>query len=631
LKKKEGMNNRLLEGFTIRSILGILYVILILLPTNIYYSLTMGGSLAFAAPIISLIFFLEIFKFSEHPLTKQEAFIIYSIASEAVAGGVAFALIGNVYFRTSPMASYFGISKMIPDWWAPNPSSNAIKLRTFFHSDWILPMIVLFTAWTLGKIIDFSLATYLYYQFIEVEKLPFPLARVSAETVLSLSDPKYAYKKKNFALSSMIGLIYGVIAYLIPILSRYRLIIIPTPFYDFTEYIENIMPGSSIGISTDLVSYTVAFYMPHNFILVLFLTSLGIYLFGNSLLIKNGEFTLYMHGMKLGEIFTWSYISYWISPTIGFGIAIAIFQIIYNAKYIVNALKKFRYMGGSRTLRTKLAAYLFFISTISASLMAWALSGFNPYYILIIISVSVIWSFLFSHLQGRAVAEYGFGFDIPYFVPAIIYISGARDPKLWFAQTAGFTVYSGGVGLLQQLKIATLCETKPTSYIKAWFFTWFIGAIASIIFLQIFWSIAPIPSSMYPASLINFPVQAAEQYLILSAVTRVGGSKTISLNANNILYGFILGLFLSFILSMLKISPSLIGLGILAGIRTWISTSIAFAFSIIIARIIRRKMGKKWWEDNRFVITAGIYAGLGLAIGLSVIILFLQKAIFPKY
>jgi len=64
---------------------------------------------------------------------------------------------------------------------------------------------------------------------------------------------------------------------------------------------------------------------------------------------------------------------------------------------------------------------------------------------------------------------------------------------------------------------------------------------------------------------------------------------------------------------MLKISPSLIGLGILA------------------ARIIRRKMGRKWWEDNRFVITAGIYAGLGLAIGLSVIILFLQKAIFPKY
>jgi len=99
LKKKEGMNNRLLEGFTIRSILGILYVILIILPTNIYYSLTMGGSLAFAAPIISLIFFLEIFKFSEHPLTKQEAFIIYSIASEAVAGGVAFALIGNVYLE----------------------------------------------------------------------------------------------------------------------------------------------------------------------------------------------------------------------------------------------------------------------------------------------------------------------------------------------------------------------------------------------------------------------------------------------------------------------------------------------------------------------------------------------------
>ncbi len=629
MRRREN-TNKLKEGFTIRSILGILYVILILLPTNMYYTLAIGGSLAFAAPIISLIFFLEVFRFSERPLTKQEAFIIYSIASEAAMGSVAMALIGNVYFRASPMAEYFGISGIIPDWWAPAPTSEAIQLRTFFHSDWILPITILFSAWTLGKIIDFSLATYLYYQLIEIENLPFPLAKVSAETVLSLADPRYAHKRRMFAIASIVGLAYGIITYLVPILTDYRLVIIPSPFYDLTRYIEHIAPGASLGVSTDLVAYTVAFYMPHSFIIVLFMTSLAVYLFGNHLLVKNGYFKLYMPGMSLGEIFTWSYISYWINPTVGFGVAIALFQIIYNRKYILDAIGKFGQVGEVATLKTKLPAYMFFASTAIASLMAWALSGFNPYYLLIIVSVSIVWSFLFSHLQGRALAEFGITFDIPYFVPAIIYISGARDPKLWFVQTAGFTVYTGGVSLLQQLKVATLCETKPMSYIKAWFFTWFVGAIASIIFLQMFWSIAPIPSSMYPASLINFPVQAAEQYLLLSTVTEIG-SKAITLDIHSITYGFIIGVVLSALAYLLGKSPSLIGLGILAGMRTWISTAISFTIGIVIARIIQKILGREKWEDSRFVIAAGTYAGLGLAIGLSVIILFLKKALILPY
>ena len=42
-------------------------------------------------------------------------------------------------------------------------------------------------------------------------------------------------------------------------------------------------------------------------------------------------------------------------------------------------------------------------------------------------------------------------------------------------------------------------------------------------------------------------------------------------------------------------------------------------------------MGREKWEDSRFVIAAGTYAGLGLAIGLSVIILFLKKALILPY
>ena len=621
------------EGFTVKSLIGILYVILILLPANIYYILTMGGSLSSAASIISLIFFIEIFKFSEKPLTKQEAFIIYSIASEAVTGSIAFALIGNMYFRSNPMAKYLGLYKVIPDWWAPPPYSPAIKHRIFFHHDWILPIFILFSAWTLGKIIDFSLGVYLYHQFIEIEKLPFPLANVSAETILSLVVPKSS-KKRIFTATTILGIVYGILAYVIPLLTDHRILLIPIPFYDFTRLIEDFLPGASLGISTDLASYTFAFFMPHSFIVLLSISSIFIYLFANNLLVKRGLFPLYIKGMNLGEIYTWSYISFWINPTIGFGIAIALAQIFFYRKYIISTIREFtrKRTVGVEFVRSKYALYLFFASTIIASFLAWVLSGFNIFYLPLILSISVVWSFLFSHLQGRALAEYGFSFDIPYFVPVVMYLTGARDPKLWFTQTAGFTVYTGGVGIVQQLKVALLCETKPRSYIKAWFFAWFVGAIMGILYMQVFWKMAPIPSSAYPASMINFPVQVAEQYLLISAVTGVGGGNSIlSLNIKDISIGFIAGIVVSVLAVILKLSPSLVGIALLAGTRTWISVAISFLISIVIARLTKKFMGDEWWNENRFVIVAGIYAGIGLAIGLGVIILFLKKALISPY
>jgi len=190
-------------------------------------------------------------------------------------GSVALALMGNLYFRTSPMAEYFGISDIIPDWCAPSPNSPAVRYKTFFHGDWLFPILVLFSAWTLGKVIDFSLATYLYHQFVEIEKLPFPLANVSAETVLSLTSPQPS-KKRVFTITSIIGIVYGIVVYALPLATDYRVSVIPVPFYDLTHYIEDVMPGASLGISTDLVSYTFAFFMPHSFIV--FLTALLLHL-----------------------------------------------------------------------------------------------------------------------------------------------------------------------------------------------------------------------------------------------------------------------------------------------------------------------------------------------------------------
>lgn len=624
------------EGFTWRSMTGILYAALILLPVNIYYNLAVGGSLGTAAQFISLILFIEIFKFSAKPLTKQEAFVIYAVAADAIAAGVAFALIGGLYFRVSPITAAFGITDLIPNWWTLPANSLAIYNRTFFHVDWVLPVVVLFGSWTLGKVIDFALAIYLYQQLAVVEKLPFPLASVGSEAVLTLSEPEYSDRRKLFIICSVIGLTYGFITYAIPLITNYKIVLIRVPFYDFTPIIQNWLPGSSFGLSTDIAAYAFAFFMPHKFIVFLFIGSLALYFFGNYFLVQNNLFPYWMKGMGLGDSYVWSFLSYWASPIIGLSIATAIVPIITHREYITGAFKSLRKLStqarATGMISAKLLLALFFSTTTIASLIAWFLSGMVPMYLLVIFLISVLWSFLYAQLAGRAIAE--FGFDIPstgihtYFVPLSMIASGARSTNLWFAQSAGFSVYAGGVGLSQQFKVASLCGAKPSSYYKAWFFVWFLAAGLGIIFMQIFWSMAPIPSSSYPASAINFPAGVAEQSLWISAVTGVGGgASAFSFKPELFLYGFLFGGLLAGVSLAAHIPFILIGLGILAGTRTWISTASAFLLGIFIARYVQKKMGRKWWDKNRFIVPAGLLCGVGLSTGLGIVILLIRMAV----
>lgn len=637
-KEQRGKDSvkELREGFTWKSVIGILYVSLILLPANIYYILVVGQSLGIAAQFITLILFVEIFKFSAKPLTKQEAFVIYAVAIEATAAGVALAFVGNAYFRVSPIAESFGIASLIPNWWAPPADSPAILNRVLFHSDWALPILVLFGSWTLGKVIDFTLATYLYQQLAIEEDLPFPSAYVGSESVLALTDPEYVERRRFFIICSIIGLIYGFIAYAIPLITSYRITLIRVPFYDFTPIIENWLPGASFGLTTDIFAYAFAFFMPHKFIVFIFIASLGLYFVGNHFLVQNGLFPYWMKGMGLGDSYVWSFLSYWASPIIGLSIAAAVVPLVTHREHIIRAFKSLRTPStearAAGIISAKLLLTLFFSTTIVVSLLAWFLSGMVPYYLLVIFLVSVVWSFLFAQLAGRAMAEYGFdigGTGIQtYFVPMTMIASGARSINLWFVQPTGFTVYSGGASLSREFKVATLCGAKPSSYYKAWFFVWFLAAGLGMIYTQIFWSMAPIPSSAYPASAINYPAYVAEQSLWISTVTGVGGGvSAFSLKPDLLFYGFSFGVLLAGVSSVAHVPFSLIGLGLLAGTRTWISTALAFLIGIFIARYVRKKMGQKWWDENRFIVPAGLLCGVSLSIGLGVVILLIRMAV----
>ena len=99
------------EGFNIKTILGCLFVALIMLPGSMYLSLVMGDTLGSAAQWVTIILFTEMARRSFTTLKRQEVYILYYMAAAlAMSGGPFGGMIWNQYLVQSPQAIGFGIA-----------------------------------------------------------------------------------------------------------------------------------------------------------------------------------------------------------------------------------------------------------------------------------------------------------------------------------------------------------------------------------------------------------------------------------------------------------------------------------------------------------------------------------------
>ncbi|PIZ16464.1 peptide transporter, partial [Candidatus Desantisbacteria bacterium CG_4_10_14_0_8_um_filter_39_17] len=137
------------DGFNLKTVFAALFIGFIILPGAIYLGLLTGQSLAGAAEWVTIILFIEITKRSLGKMSRQEIYVIYSIAGGLIAPGVVLGAatlvlhggffsqnIWNQFLRQSPQAEAFGLTKLIPNWVVPALGSEALAKRTFFHQDW---------------------------------------------------------------------------------------------------------------------------------------------------------------------------------------------------------------------------------------------------------------------------------------------------------------------------------------------------------------------------------------------------------------------------------------------------------------------------------------------------------------
>ena len=114
------------DGFTARTVIGAIFVGLIMMPGAMYLGLVAGQGLGPAAQWVTIVLFAEIARRSFQPLKKQELYILFYIA-----GGIAGAALMNVGLSGGPFAGLIwsqylvqcpqigNLAHEIPTWVAP--------------------------------------------------------------------------------------------------------------------------------------------------------------------------------------------------------------------------------------------------------------------------------------------------------------------------------------------------------------------------------------------------------------------------------------------------------------------------------------------------------------------------------
>ncbi len=636
------------SGFTWRVLLAILYGVLVFEPAAIWLNLVAGlnpWQIINSAEYTTLLLFTTIAVIMGAKLTRQEAFILFSNVGTTISESLfGINLILAWYIATSELARSFGLFGEIPFWYAP---STPELPRTLFQAVFIPPLLVAIASALLTKGMDLSLAYVLYRIYAVEEKLPFPGARVWAESSIVLAE-KHVWKDKARLMVSVaiFSFLYTFLLYGIWFITGVQLL--PVPWADATPPLEAMgLYGASLGFSLDLLLISVGMIMPWRVNVSIFIGGVFAYLFLAPYAVSNGWFTLWRPGMNLGDIFQYSLIQLFVGPLIGLSFAAGLAPMIINWRSVARVFKppKIRRGGEVEEPRvlgmslTRFSLTIYLISAVGLSFFVYYLIFLTepqyatPQFLLLFMALIVGFSALFQIANTRAIGEAAVGINLPYVKEGALLASGYRGVAAWFTP---IYVYGGASGWTAVYVACDWTNTRKSDYLKAYFIAFPLTYLMGLIYADIFWRIAPIPSSTYPAAAVFWRI-AALWALLWPAWTSgklvAGGNEL----AQALLEHFknwptrigiplAIGAVIVAIVKVLNIPFELIGFTI--GLSQPIAYTTTMFIGGILARIIERRKGPEWFREYIAVISAGLGLGEGLMISVAVAISLITKSMW---
>jgi hypothetical protein len=530
-------------------------------------------------------------------------------------------LLRAIYFRDiSPLTWSFidpfsgkPLPELVPDWFAPPPNSQGIIARNLFHPDFSTPILLLLGIWVFISLIDISLGYIMFHIFSEQERLPFPTAEIAVGAITTLAElPRE--RMRIISVASLIGVIYSVTAYFSQSLGAP---IIPIPWADFNLVLEKFVPGASFGIATDLLALSSGWIIPFNVVVCLFISSFTLYFIGNYLLVQNGLFIDWSPGMNVTLAYQRSVLNFWFYLGLGLGIIVALAPLIFRGKSLFALMRRTSVVREQRTLFSMRNLMLIFLgSSLALTILVYYITGFP---IVLLLLLLLPWKFVAASMSTMMLGLSGVSTDVPYVKNLVIYTSGYTGIDIWFAPSFDSAIAgSGPASIAFMFRIAKLTETSFSEVIKGIILASAIGWLIAIPFAAILWNISPIPSTLYRAVDIYWPID-----VIMSGIWI---TRKISVDAGLpfILGGVIVG-GVAIVLENLIHIPFVSAAGLLAGVFSPIPSAFTMFIGGVIGYAVSKTRLSSKWNNYKIDIAIGLILGSAIVVVFSTAFLMVSR------
>lgn len=633
------------EGFTLKTLIGAIFIALFMVPGGMYLGLVAGQGVGDAAEWVTIVLFAEVARRSYQPLRKQEIYILFYIASSltavvsaerGLAGGPFSSLIWNAYFRSSSAAA--PIAGQIPSWAVPAANSPGIMHRELWHTHWWTPIALLVATELCGRLSWMGMGYALFRITSDVEKLPFPYAPVAASGATALSEAgTESWRWGIFSTGTVIGLLFGLVYVALPVLTGvflgHSMEVLPIPFADYTVSVQNVLPAAIVGLSLSLGNVFLGFVLPYEIVFGSMVASVFSMILMNPILQRAGWLPSYRPGSDAITTKLAVDMDFWLSIGIGVNVAIAIIGVALMLK----AFAENRKLRSERTytlapppagrgdipIFVAIAAWLG-STAILVVLCRILVPGF-PVWLLLFFGF--FWSPLNSYISARMYGLTGRGVSFPYLKEASVVASGYPRVDVWYAPIP--LADHGAVA--QRFREVELTGTKISSVFRAEAAMFPIILLASFGFWAFFWNSGALPSHSFPYAQKFWPIQAQMQSVIQQInVPKANGEMSFFAKAiKPPLIGVGAGgaLVLYGALSIFRV-PLLFFYGFAGGLGLYPANTIPQFFGAWYGRrVLARKYGAETWARYAPVLLAGFSCGAGLVSLLSISVALITKAV----
>jgi hypothetical protein len=637
------------DGFTLKTVLGTLFVGLIMMPGAIYLGLVAGQGLGGAAQWVTIVLFAEVCRRSFLPLSKQEIYLLFYVAGglayaalgdRGISGGPMGYLIWNQYFVQSPQAAL--IAREIPWFATPQPDSASLTLRTFFHPDWRGPIAVLVLSQLLERVSWIPAGYILFRATSDVERLPFPLASVAASRATALaeaSSKEESWRWRVFSTGTVIGLVFGAFYTAIPVFTGVAfgtaLTIIPIPCADMMSSTETFLPAAPFGINGNLGLALAGFVLPFPMVVGSFVASMVCQLGLNPIFYKMGMLPQWHPGMSTIPTTITNNFDLWLSVGVGIQLAIALIGIAIVVKGSIEASRGLNRENrgawsdvpkgrGDSPMTLWIAVGVWLAATIAYIAFTKYLLPAFPLWLLL--TYGLVWTPINSFVAARMFGLTSQGINFPYLKELTIMKSGYQKIDVWFAP---MPLHDYG-GLAQQFREIELTRTKFKSIIKAELMMFPIIILFGVVYWQFIWHTSPIPSPQYPFAQKMWPVLGAQQ-AIWNQINKPNGASWVldAIKPNLIIGGGVIALAFYGAMTALKL-PILAFYGAAGGANALPHNTIPMFIGACFGRYyFSKRIGAERWSQYAPVLLAGFACGTGLVSMGAIALALISKAVQP--